>query len=153
MSKQCKKCNQIKGLSCFGKRTDSKDGYRHDCKECVSQRVRVWGQNNFWKNRAKSFNNGSGRRNGKAGDIIRNSEPVSEKDLEKLFQNAPYCNYCKVRLEKEKIIFEHKIPLSRGGNHCICNICISCHDCNQLKGTRTEDEFLKFILNYIVRFR
>jgi len=153
MTKQCRKCNKIKHLSCFGKRSDSKDGYRNDCKECVSQRVKVWGKNNFWKNRAKSFNNGSGRRNGKAGDIIRNSEPISENALKKLYESEPSCSYCKIELEKEHVVFEHKTPLSRGGKHCIQNVCISCRDCNQLKGTRTEDEFQKFIFSYIERFR
>lgn len=34
MTKTCTKCNQSKPLSDFSKRTNSKDGYRSECKKC-----------------------------------------------------------------------------------------------------------------------
>ena len=36
--KKCSKCNEIKTHNDFGKRGDSKDGLRNDCKECVNSR-------------------------------------------------------------------------------------------------------------------
>jgi hypothetical protein len=37
MEKKCNKCNVVKGVSEFGKRKDSKDGFRNDCKLCVKE--------------------------------------------------------------------------------------------------------------------
>ena len=152
LNKVCKKCNELKLINEFGKRRDSVDGYRHDCKKCVSERVKNWGIKNFWRNRAKSFNNPTGRRKGIAGKVIKLSTPINEMELKDLFEKSPFCNYCKVPLDRESMVLEHKTPLSKNGKHEIENICISCHDCNQLKGTRTEEEFMEFISIYIKRF-
>ena len=35
-TKACTKCGIEKPLSCFSKRSSSKDGLRYDCKECVA---------------------------------------------------------------------------------------------------------------------
>ena len=37
MEKKCNKCNVVKDVSEFGKRKDSKDGLRNDCKLCVKE--------------------------------------------------------------------------------------------------------------------
>jgi len=50
------------------------------------------------------------------------------------------CSYCGVAgtaLEQE-----HKIPLSRGGNHTKSNVVPACLPCNRSKGTKTDEEFL-----------
>ncbi|WP_338080942.1 HNH endonuclease, partial [Anoxybacillus flavithermus] len=33
------------------------------------------------------------------------------------------------------------IPKSRGGTDRVYNLCLSCHDCNQRKGSKTAEEF------------
>lgn len=38
MVKKCSKCGQEKDIGCFHKKTDSKDGYKHECKECTKTR-------------------------------------------------------------------------------------------------------------------
>lgn len=42
--KTCNKCHKIYPLTdeYFGRRNDSPDGYRNDCKECVSKRRKAW---------------------------------------------------------------------------------------------------------------
>ena len=49
------------------------------------------------------------------------------------------CYYC--GRVSEQLQQEHKIPLSRGGNHTASNIVPSCSWCNSRKGSRTFEEF------------
>jgi hypothetical protein len=42
ITKQCSKCKQIKSISDFRQRTDSKDGYRHQCKKCLGFYINQW---------------------------------------------------------------------------------------------------------------
>ena len=151
-TKVCKKCKRELPLSKFYKQSDMKDGYRNECKECASKRISNWYSKNYLRERVKSLNKGSGRRNGKAGKIIDNASPIRIEDIEQLYNNDNSCFYCKIPLILQEVVFDHKIPLSRGGTHSIENLCICCSDCNNLKNTRTELEFRNFIKNYIQRF-
>ena len=47
---------------------------------------------------------------------------------------------CEVPLE-----IEHKVPLARGGTHAPENITAACRPCNLRKGTKTEEEFRKWL--------
>lgn len=51
------------------------------------------------------------------------------------------CFYC----DKEVSTFEveHMIPKAKGGSNRIDNLTLSCHNCNQKKGTLTAEEFIK----------
>jgi len=157
--KTCIKCKLTKELTDFEKRPDSKDGYRKYCRSCKNSRQnerlkerKLKDDIFFWKSRAKSFNNPSGRRRGKAKDIILNSEVIEPEELSKLYNNNSKCHYCNVNLNKEDVHFDHSTPLSRKGLHSIDNLKVCCKDCNTLKGTRTEDEFKSFIKDYVSRF-
>lgn len=158
IKKICSKCGILKTVENFEKRTDSKDGYRQYCRECKKKQSKVAYDkrlNNdrmtFWKTRADSLNKASARK-GVAKTIIQNSPKISYIDLYRLYEKNEFCHYCKVKLPKEDIVFDHKIPLSRNGLHSIDNIAICCRDCNSLKGTRTDVEFQNFISEYINRF-
>lgn len=61
---------------------------------------------------------------------------VREYLLEKFQRKCIYCGKDNCRLE-----IEHITPKSRGGTNKIDNLGISCHDCNQLKGNKTAEEF------------
>lgn len=50
------------------------------------------------------------------------------------------CYYC--RQPYAKPTQEHKIPLSRGGDHTASNIVVSCMPCNNKKGIMTDKEFI-----------
>lgn len=156
--KICSKCGKEKELNCFEKRFDSKDGYRQYCRECKNSlhNIRLIERRKdidfFWLERAKYLNNPTGRRRGKASNIIANSENISFCDLKKLYNSNPKCFYCNVELLKEDVTFDHKIPLSKEGTHTIDNLTICCRDCNQLKGIKTDSEFKDFLKNYIKRF-
>lgn len=50
------------------------------------------------------------------------------------------CFYCK--LTPDKLTQDHKIPLSRKGNHTYTNIVPACLSCNLKKNNKTTEEFL-----------
>ena len=54
------------------------------------------------------------------------------------------CFYC----DKEVSAFEveHMIPRARKGSNRIDNLTLSCHNCNQKKGTLTAEEFTRWVL-------
>lgn len=157
--KTCKTCGISKSVNEFETREDSRDGYRQQCKVCKKNNSTYskakWAKSDhvsFWRVRSYSLNNAKGRRTGAAAKVIINSKPISGMELKLLYDTDPCCYYCKIPLNRENIVFDHKQPLSREGKHEIINIAISCDDCNNLKGIRNEEEFHKFLLDYVSRF-
>lgn len=83
---------------------------------------------------------------------IKNPE-ISRKDYQQgtlqgynirnylLEKHGRKCFYC----DKEVSTFEveHMIPKAKGGSNRIDNLTLSCHSCNQKKGTLTAEEFIK----------
>lgn len=53
--------------------------------------------------------------------------------------NCRYCGSPTLRGERH---VDHKIPLTRGGQHRAANLVITCAHCNLSKGARTDVEFL-----------
>jgi 5-methylcytosine-specific restriction endonuclease McrA len=51
------------------------------------------------------------------------------------------CAYCGV--EKVPFEIEHILARSKGGSNRVSNLCLSCHSCNQAKGNKPVEEFLK----------
>ena len=66
--KICKVCKIEKELSEFGKRPDSKDGYRNDCKECRKEFMKLYKELNseYLSIKKKEYN-------------IKNKETIKEK--------------------------------------------------------------------------
>lgn len=158
-TKTCKTCGFSKSVNEVEKRKDSRDGYRQQCKACKKIRSTYskakWAKDDhasFWRVRSYSFNNAKGRRTGIAAKVIINSVPIKGMELKLLYDTDPCCYYCRITLNRENIVFDHKYPLSREGKHEINNTAISCEDCNNLKGIRNEKEFQKFLLDYESRF-
>jgi 5-methylcytosine-specific restriction endonuclease McrA len=63
---------------------------------------------------------------------------VKEYLLEKFNRKCVYCNAENVPLE-----IEHIIPKSKGGTNRVSNLALSCVKCNQEKGNKTLEDFLK----------
>jgi len=61
------------------------------------------------------------------------------------------CYYCKdncgnkVAEYKKDATTDHKIPLSRGGDHDTKNLVIACRNCNSMKCSKTDSEFFVFL--------
>ena len=51
------------------------------------------------------------------------------------------CFYCGKTVSDFEI--EHMLPKARGGSNRIDNLTLSCHDCNEKKGTLTAEEFIQ----------
>lgn len=43
------------------------------------------------------------------------------------------CYYCQNSVTLECLHFDHIVPISKGGQHSIENLCVSCKQCNQIK--------------------
>lgn len=67
----------------------------------------------------------------------------------RLLKDYPYCTYCGLFLDEENATLDHKRPFSQKGKSHFSNLCLSCLDCNQLKGDICfldyKIEFWKFI--------
>jgi 5-methylcytosine-specific restriction endonuclease McrA len=68
------------------------------------------------------------------GDLM--GYEIREYLLEKWGRKCAYCGKTGLPLE-----VEHIIPKSRGGSNRVSNLTLSCHKCNQEKGSRTAAEF------------
>jgi len=53
------------------------------------------------------------------------------------------CYYCTSKFPISEIHFDHIIPLSKGGDHSVENLCISCKSCNLTKGRKTTDAWIR----------
>ena len=53
------------------------------------------------------------------------------------------CIYCGTHASKAKMEIEHVIPRSRGGTDSLNNLVLSCHECNQAKGSQDIQTYLK----------
>lgn len=63
---------------------------------------------------------------------------VREYLLEKWGRECTYCGKKDVPLQ-----IEHIYPKSKGGSNRVSNLCLSCEKCNQKKGNKPVEEFLK----------
>ncbi len=91
------------------------------------------------KGRAINKNNIHKRRTvAKEGDVTTNQ-------LSELQSNAKVCYWCNCNLKKAKIHIDHYIPLSRGGEHTLGNLVVSCATCNIKKNAKDPIEFANSI--------
>lgn len=63
---------------------------------------------------------------------------VKEYLLQKWGRKCAYCGVENVPFE-----IEHILARSKGGSNRVSNLCLSCHSCNQAKGNKSVEEFLK----------
>ena len=63
---------------------------------------------------------------------------IKEYLLEKWSRKCAYCSIENVPFE-----MEHIVAKSKGGSNRVSNLCLSCHSCNQAKGNKPVEEFLK----------
>ena len=60
-----------------------------------------------------------------------------DRERQWLKQNK-LCYYCKKKLNKDEITYDHVIPISKTGYHSSQNCVVACWDCNQAKADNTD---------------
>lgn len=71
---------------------------------------------------------------------------VKEYLLSKWGRKCVYCGIENVPFE-----IEHILARSKGGSNRVSNLCLSCHSCNQAKGNKPVEEFLKKKPEFLLR--
>lgn len=67
--------------------------------------------------------------------------PKSTRDV--VYENGHgVCAICGRPVDKKNFTIDHIVPLARGGKNEVSNYQIACSDCNRLKGSRMNDEFI-----------
>lgn len=165
--KRCTKCNKLKPYSAFSEtKRDRCKKLNKICDACLaklytSQKKFDEGfTDTFWRRRAYSVNtshrNIIAREKGVAyteiqiDDLDYVCKPLDLLDLYK--QQNGKCKYCGVELTTKNLEVEHMDPKSVSLDLSLGNLCLSCKDCNALKGEKSMDEFLAFLPVYIARF-
>lgn len=117
--KTCSKCEEIKNLSEFSKRSDSKDGYRSQCRKCVNTQESKDRVNRYYKKNRDVLLNKSKERK------LKKSDPNSKiRTIRKMFEscdeNQSVCTKCMNIKHKEKFI---KDKSRKNGLSAQCNDC------------------------------
>lgn len=71
----------------------------------------------------------------KRRSLTRQGDVTSAQLLE-LQQSAKTCYWCNTSLKGKEVHIDHYIPLSKGGEHTLCNLVVSCSSCNLTKGVK-----------------
>ena len=85
-----------------------------------------------------SINNSANKRR-----LLKNKGDVTTQQLLELQQNSKVCYWCNASLKNKKPHIDHYVPLSKGGEHTIRNLVISCSKCNLSKGAIDPLDFAR----------
>lgn len=58
-------------------------------------------------------------------------------------KTSAVCYYCQKATLIKSVHFDHIVPLSKGGQHSVDNLCVSCAHCNLSKHSRTPQAWIK----------
>lgn len=72
---------------------------------------------------------------------IKKDSTITSIEILKLQQNAKKCYWCGISLKNIKTHIDHYIPLSKGGEHTLSNLVISCPSCNLNKSSKDPFDF------------
>jgi len=113
--------------------TDKKRKYYHNNKNAVANSVKRWLLTD--KGKASKINTSNRRRHSKCeGD-------VTSDQMLMLQQNAKVCYWCNISLKNVKVHIDHYVPLSKGGEHTISNLVVTCAKCNLSKSAKDPIAF------------
>jgi 5-methylcytosine-specific restriction endonuclease McrA len=79
-----------------------------------------------------------------------NDGTLTPETLCALFAAARECTYCKKVMRSVEKTLDHIVPISRGGQHALSNVCVCCKECNTLKSDRTIDEWIGHMLRKLL---
>ena len=82
----------------------------------------------------------------KTPSVIRLLRPVRRKKVIRFsrlniwLRDGGKCQYCGLKVARNRFQFEHVVPQSQGGQTTWENIVVACHGCNQRKANRTPEQ-------------
>lgn len=117
---------------------DRREYERHSDK--IIARVKKWAKDNPDKKVAHIKT----RRARAKGAAISDLTAAQWSEIKSQYFNRCYYYYCFIK--PPSLDQDHKIPLSRGGNHTSSNIVPSCPTCNRRKSTKTAEEFITSLI-------
>jgi 5-methylcytosine-specific restriction endonuclease McrA len=150
LEQTCKSCGLLKSYDEF---SVNRDRRRTTCRSCLNERWRLARLEGRHPSRFKYRTDeaerarrvlASQRCNQKRAAIIasRSDGSITAEVLARLFATAKACAYCQAPFARsaDKSL-DHIVPLSRGGEHSIGNVCICCKRCNTSKGMTELSEW------------
>jgi 5-methylcytosine-specific restriction endonuclease McrA len=161
--KRCSNCFKKKTLFEFSTRYGKRGGKLHKiCDTCLS---RLLASNRkdmdqftpkFWRSRAYACNSTyryhQKRLKQRVVPLADLAYVIKPQQLVELYKKQDgKCCYCYVTLTTRNLSCDHAIAIVNQGSHHIRNIRLTCRDCNNLKWTRNENEFVEFLRVYAQR--
>ena len=105
-------------------------------------KMREYCKEHYRKNKAKYITKSDKRRALMAGAAV-NLQGIQEWCSKVRSQKTFTCYWCSNRTPRARLHFDHIVPISRGGQHSIENLCASCSKCNWEKGSKLVVEWKK----------
>jgi hypothetical protein len=116
IKKVCSKCKEDKDFCEFGKRKDSKDGFRNECKNCIKLNHKLWREVNPDKyseySRLLKLNNPKSRENSIKKYKEKNHKKIKEYNRKWRQKNREYTNNYQKNRRKNDSLY-HLITLVR----------------------------------------
>lgn len=110
-------------------------------------RTRAWRRNNpAWFKRYQEANRGKAVAYAAKRRALQFNGTV-RPDLVQAFiqrirnKKLAACYYCGKRMSGRMAHIDHIVPLSKGGKHCVENLCASCAPCNRSKSAKLPEHF------------
>ena len=72
---------------------------------------------------------------------IKKQGDVTSIQLSKLLEDAKSCYWCNTSLKGLIAHIDHYIPISKGGQHTLSNLVVSCPHCNHIKSSKDPYAF------------
>lgn len=134
--KTCSKCQQRKSSNEFPPSSPgtTRDGLLGWCRSCVATNRRA-----HYVKHPDKYKEDSEMRRAKQKKV--RVERVNRRTVYR--RDGGCCYLCGDPVEFKKMHLEHKIPLSKGGEHSYANCATSCSDCNLRKGVRLPEELVR----------
>ena len=124
-----------------------KEYYRENKEECIEyqkkyraynkERIRDYGKMYRATEQGKTVKRNSDH---KRRTLTKNGD-VTVQQLKELYLTAKNCYWCNTKLNKNNTHLDHLMPLSKGGEHTLSNLVISCRKCNLSKNAKDPIEF------------
>lgn len=137
---QCKQCVKLYRDTNKKNISEKNKEYYEKNKNAILSRHKIYRSLNSQKINIYMVNY---RKTEKGNSIQQNSDhkrrtktkegDITSEQLLHLKKSTKLCYWCNESLKNKKVHIDHYTPLSKGGEHTLSNIVISCSNCNQKK--------------------